>query len=273
MTDLPVSVGPNIQIHGALCTDATYTEVLSPALPMYYHIRDLDARLDLARLLTSTRHLFNATMHVYTNPEEYTVSANQIQYPYPRDYKDLINGSIVAFTYEERVDPNRLVFRGRTDEGSIVFIKFGRGEYGTNAHLAAVELQATPMLRCSQLLPGGWWMIVLDPLPVGYVAYDDIKRPAAAAKAKVKKTVKLFHQKGFVHGDLRPANIFLKCHGSGDWDCQIIDFDWAGEVGVATYPINVGSSRCIWRPRSYLDGHTITPEDDMAMVEHLEAHS
>ena len=43
-----------------------------------------------------------------------------------------------------------------------------------------------------------------------------------------------FHQEGFVHGDLRPANIIYK----GD-QVFLIGFDWAGKAGEASYPIDL----------------------------------
>ena len=42
------------------------------------------------------------------------------------------------------------------------------------------------------------------------------------------------HQDGFVHGDLRPPNIIITNNGP-----QIIDFDWAGKIGIACYPVDI----------------------------------
>ena len=40
-----------------------------------------------------------------------------------------------------------------------------------------------------------------------------------------------FHAKNLVHGDLRDENLICK----GD-SVMLIDFDWGGEVGEASYP-------------------------------------
>ena len=46
--------------------------------------------------------------------------------------------------------------------------------------------------------------------------------------------VLIFHQEGFVHGDLRAANISCK----GD-QVFLIGFDWAGKAGEASYFIDL----------------------------------
>lgn len=42
------------------------------------------------------------------------------------------------------------------------------------------------------------------------------------------------HQDGFVHGDLRSPNIMITTAGP-----QLIDFDWAGKLGNAYYPVDI----------------------------------
>ena len=111
-------------------------------------------------------------------------------------------------------------------------------------------------------------MVTLEPLPRGYVDYEDAKCPKDA-NAKIRQAVDTFHKEGFVHGDLRAANIFVKKLNDGEWDVQLIDFDWAGREGEVRYPMNVGSFATIWRPRLMMDGEMITLEDDIAMVDNI----
>ena len=266
---LMVHAGPSLQVFAATCNSkGPYMEVLSPDLPMSFHIRDIDARRDLAVLLTAIRNLHQAVRDVYRNPHEYVISADQIDFPYPRAYDDLISTRRVPFKYVDRVDPTRLVFRVVTedDEQADLFVKYMRGRYGKEAHKAAARLGLAPALRGCQSLPGDWWMVVLEPLPEGYIDYEDAKCPKDA-NAKIRQAVDALHKEGFVHGDLRAANIFVKKLDDGEWDVQLIDFDWAGRKGEVRYPMNVGSCAPIWRPRLMMDGETITSEDDIAMVD------
>jgi len=71
--------------------------------------------------------------------------------------------------------------------------------------------------------------------------------------------VQAFHNQGFVHGDLRDANIIC-----AEDIMMLIDFDWAGREGKVTYP-----HLCL--NRDLLDGRvskdlTITKEDDIRVL-------
>ena len=48
----------------------------------------------------------------------------------------------------------------------------------------------------------------------------------------LRKLVAEFHAEGYVHGDLRGANILADQTNF----CQLIDFDWGGKCGEAKYP-------------------------------------
>jgi hypothetical protein len=48
---------------------------------------------------------------------------------------------------------------------------------------------------------------------------------------EIKQLVGGFHRLGWVHGDLRDANI--RCREDGFW---LIDLDWGGKEGEAKYP-------------------------------------
>ena len=57
----------------------------------------------------------------------------------------------------------------------------------------------------------------------------------------LKKAVSLLHDNGYVHGDLRPPNILLK--GSQPY---VLDYEWSGLEGEATYPDNINSDCNEW---------------------------
>lgn len=41
------------------------------------------------------------------------------------------------------------------------------------------------------------------------------------------------HEKGYVHGDLRPLNFIVD---EDKKQLMLIEFDWGGEVGMASFP-------------------------------------
>ena len=61
-------------------------------------------------------------------------------------------------------------------------------------------------------------------------------------KQDLQGAMKLWHDNGYVHGDLRPLNILIV----KDSIC-VVDFDWAGVCGTARYPVEL-SKNCVWHP-------------------------
>ena len=77
---------------------------------------------------------------------------------------------------------------------------------------------------------------------------------------------------GFVHGDIRDANVFIDTGNLGSLDpikFHIIDFDWAGRVGEVAYPYDI-NYLTVARPNCVVGGSRIETIDDMLMIkEHL----
>jgi hypothetical protein len=67
-------------------------------------------------------------------------------------------------------------------------------------------------------------------------------------------------------------NILVDCESltkeSDDVNVHLVDFDWAGPVGVARYPIGVNKTT-VWRPDGVQDGELITVQHDDEMVSNL----
>ena len=56
-------------------------------------------------------------------------------------------------------------------------------------------------------------------------------------KCKVQSIVETLHEGGFVHGDIRDANLLIDeaSFTSDDVAVHLIDFDWAGCIGEAKH--------------------------------------
>ncbi|KAJ3912744.1 hypothetical protein F5877DRAFT_7278, partial [Lentinula edodes] len=105
----------------------------------------------------------------------------------------------------------RLVFEVETEEKDILYIKDTQ-QYGAEAHRKAHKLGIAPeLLACDDKLPGGWKMVVMKPIPKGYVETDSIKGSEEQGKVQAVVVAKMrpYFGEGFVHGDLRAANIFV----------------------------------------------------------------
>ncbi|KIK57356.1 hypothetical protein GYMLUDRAFT_46229 [Collybiopsis luxurians FD-317 M1] len=188
----------------------------------------------------------------------------------------LSNGeAVISFTYVRRVDPTRLVFEVKTQDNVIYYVKFAR-RYGEAAHCKAYELGLAPKLLTCEELEGDWKVIVMEPIPKRYKAADDVlsgrtKRSLSDeaiqnVRSIIQEALNPFFQEGFVHGDLRSANIYVDVDKEKG---MMVDFDWAGHDGKVKYPPNVRCSSTIWCPETELSFRPIELEHDRAMVKHL----
>ncbi|KAJ3887673.1 hypothetical protein GG344DRAFT_80500 [Lentinula edodes] len=202
--------GPNIQILGGVMTDQPQIEVLTASVPMYFHVSNKDLSLDLARTLTALNIIFADLGKLYDNPPPLNpLLPVQHEYPYPRRFK--CGNQVITFTYLKRIDPIRLVFEVETEEKNILYIKYTQ-QYGAEAHRKAHEFGIAPeLLAYDDTLPGCWKMVVMNPIPKGYVETDSIEGSEDQGKvqAVVIAKMKCYFDEGFVHGDLRAANIFV----------------------------------------------------------------
>jgi hypothetical protein len=267
--------GPNIQVLGAVYLAAEYVEVLSHSIPLYFNPYNTSAMADLLRFMTALRRLFQSICKVYEHPTNHAVDETQVKFPYPRSYS--VNVGVkdphqtVEFDYIGRLSDIRLVFTARTKQGKYVIVKFGSGQYGANAHQAAVTAGLAPAILSYSHLPGGMWIVVMEPLEIDFKPCDEFNEISDSLVKAVRTSIDRFHALGYVHGDLRDSNVFVRerTGPSKDvtWECRLIDYDWAGREGDAIYPLGVYCNDAVWRPEKYMDGKPITAQSDRQMVD------
>ena len=205
-------------------------------------------------------------------------------FPHPRTYDSLSVPTVThSFKYLPIVEGSehapflqegKLVFRGQSEDGDIIIIKFAR-RYSKDAHETCAHLGFAPKLRAFMKIPGNWYMVVMDDISDEYEELDDVW-PTATNEARkkfvieVQEKVKSLHDAGFVHGDIRTTNIMVKKNREAG--IHLIDFDWAGRIGTTTYPMNVNRID-INRPIGAIDGSIITVEHDEFMAINLDTKS
>ncbi|KAF5335612.1 hypothetical protein D9757_015360 [Collybiopsis confluens] len=291
--------GPNIQVLGVVWLAEQYVEVLSPSFPLHFNEFDTPSFENLLRFMTSLCSLFRSLLDLYKYPEQHAVQYDQVAFPYPSFYDvfeggvgsstevntgstteaEVFNGSAakpvtepqgelttksrtkVHFRYTERVDPIRLVFKACTTEEENIIIKFGYGQYGINAHRAAAENHLAPALLGYSRLTGGWWMVAMELLHEDFqsCAKVGVKNPC---KSVIKTSISALHAMGFVHGDLRASNVLVRKYVD-QWECKLIDFDWAGRAEQVKYPFGVYRTLNMFRPLANMDRLPITKNDDI----------
>ncbi|KAF5316481.1 hypothetical protein D9619_006109 [Psilocybe cf. subviscida] len=112
--------------------------------------------------------------------------------------------------------------------GTKILVKFSR-RYCMKLHDFCYHKRHAPKVLGFEKLPGGWFATAME-----YLAdAEPITYPNPEQHDQVKRLVKDFHDEGFVHGDLRAANILFNKSSNNFW---LIDFDWGGKADKVAYP-------------------------------------
>jgi thiamine kinase-like enzyme len=244
--------GSHLGFYGALWDgNRVRVEPLTPIFDLSTHWREKRARHAIASAL-------DALMAAVDNIEAHYKSiqadakANQFQwrttlflqkargFPFMTSYED--DGQRVTFTYHERLDDEKLIFsailhhRPNFEECLVKYT----WRYSEAAHNYLASHGSAPRIRRCVRISADWTAVIMDKstykvlygLRLSDVEQEKVRR-------KVRSVVQTLHQGGFVHGDIRDTNILIDLGSlaSEDVAIHLIDFDWAGRMGEAKYPI------------------------------------
>jgi len=255
-------IGQEIGISGAVYSyNVPCSQPLSANVPFLPVPNDTRMQLQQARLCSALRYGFTALYEFYTlNP----TTDPQPGFPYERNF--IMNGSSATLTYLRPLvqSPGRMLFIAKVDdkEDNLVLVKF-TACYCEEAHALAADNDLAPGLHHVKELSSGFVMVVME--------YEDKfcrwwgrdgAESSESLKQELEKLLRLFAARDIVHGDLRGPNILIQ----GD-KIRVIDFDWAGKHGVATYPIALNPSET-WADGVDV-GCPIMKEHDAFMVQQL----
>jgi len=112
-------------------------------------------------------------------------------------------------------------------------------------------------------------MVVMDMLPAEkfeMLSTCTHEAPLTSLFDDISETLVSLHKAGYVHGNVHDTNIMVSTNKKR---IMIIDFDWAGIVGQARYPVNMNSGSVLWRPDGAVDRALITAEHDMKMLDYI----
>ncbi|CAG8583965.1 13175_t:CDS:2, partial [Ambispora gerdemannii] len=192
--------GTHLMICGAVVADFVCVDKLTPSIPLDMTLYDngiaeiaVRALWALVSCVDDLQKHYQDLINGLTIPSKFTNGL------YPRFPENI--------TYLQRIGTKNLWLAKMEGNQSRYVVKFTR-RYGKVAHETCSELGFAPILRYFEELFGGWKLVIMDYLEG------------------------VFHNKGFVHGDLRSVNILFGSTG----DVKFVDFDWAGKDGEARYP-------------------------------------
>jgi len=263
-------LGPYIAFAGAAWNVCSTTEIFS-VLPLHYHPMNIEMQCTVARNLCAMKKAIHALRLYYNSPlPRPPVPAPNLVFPHPTFYFTSPDSQEQAIVYEDKFE-NRLLFSGKelNAEGRKICIKFVRS-YSMDAHAFCASKGHAPTLLGHRDLPGGWLMIVMEQLDSNYIPLHQCSFPTDSAKAmlvdRIQEAIYMVHREGYVHGDLREANIMVNQHHTTH-KFMIIDWDWSGAIQVARYPMHVNQE--VMRPEGAIDGKLILPEHDMKMLDYI----
>ncbi|PCH42812.1 hypothetical protein WOLCODRAFT_17947 [Wolfiporia cocos MD-104 SS10] len=269
---LALHFGPYLTIAAAMYTNKVIVEHLA-CIPLEMHYTNLAEIQAGERVLAALRVALPALRDQYLHfPDNARPRADFAFHDYYEDE----NGRRHYFIYEEVIHGKR-IFRVhlKDDPKRTLFVKFNL-RYSEAAHRAASDLNLAPAL-CAFNKVFDWYMIVMEDMSAEYTTLWELKCWVSTPTPKMEKVQKeviaklgSLHERGFVHGDVRDANVLVRnedAPGEGPV-ALLVDWDWAGPPSDATYPHSI-SRVDIPRPADALGGERITPEHDMWMAENL----
>lgn len=259
--------GAQISFSGAVWRQRPHFQVLTPTIPLFCHMTDMNMRESVARHLGAFKKAVESLKRCHEALDDLALLKHlDPLYPDPHSYRSLQSKTTVNFEYTSHMDPNKLLFFGKTDNGESICIKFVR-RYSKPAHEKCVSMGIAPELRGFEEIGAGWTMVIMDALNADYQRLDQCLAPAKGTHELIKARLVELHQAHFVHGDLRDVNIMVR--GDGQLGFMLVDFDWSGVIGEVRYPMYLNKSKSLGRPDDVSDGTLIKPEHDMAMLEHI----
>ena len=129
-------------------------------------------------------------------------------------------------------DNQSYLYIAQTPDKKEVIVKF-TCQYSIALHAFCADHGYAPGILGFGTIPGGWFGIAMDYIsPTVHPSQSPhLLRLRNKWIGDLRVLVKSFHDKGLVHGDLREPNII--CDGE---QVMLIDFDWGGAAGEASYP-------------------------------------
>lgn len=149
-------------------------------------------------------------------------------------------------------------------EDDQLVVKFTQ-QYCPELHLFCSERRRAPKLLGYGMIPGGWYVVVMEKVlqpergePFGRARFQTWSRD-------LKSLVKDFHDEGWVHGDLRVANLMFDRKNLEH--IMLIDFDWGGKVdeGPVYYPTALLNEE-LEKPRDQDDLRITKERDDHVLA-------
>ncbi|GAQ92861.1 Protein kinase-like domain containing protein [Klebsormidium nitens] len=258
--------GPNMSLSGFALGQYACCDQLSQMVSLLRQPKS-EIAIGAARAIFAIRRAWPAlqeyyqklaeTLKDYWRQSETPMPNQQLEFPYPNLFKPDGGDSTQSLRYLKRLTTYTFEAESMSKK---VFVKYCK-RYSREAHLVVQEAGHAPRLLCVQLLPGRWVMVVMEYLETAVTWSDSMVKPIEQLTAAVR----VMHDAGFVHGDLRSPNVLVQ-----DEKVHLVDFEWAGKEGHVSYPLFMNRATEMW-PEGATDGQFIRKTHDAEWVRRLRA--
>lgn len=144
-------------------------------------------------------------------------------------------------------DLRRSIYHATLD-GKPVFVKFCE-RYGDKAHRLLAQHGLAPTLHLYTVLQGGVRMVVMDSVngQDASTKFGSTAKLPVDVRSDLTRALRLLHDANLVFGDLRRPNIMIptedgQLEGEKPPRAMLVDFDWSGKAGEATYPTSINGT-------------------------------
>ncbi|KAG8881497.1 hypothetical protein FRB99_004723 [Tulasnella sp. 403] len=264
--------GSTVGFAGSILTETFDMNALGPTIPLFWHSTDTELQTLAAQMFGAFKQAVAALKAYYSAPDP--IPFQDPHFPWVVEYHPQDQPTNTRkFRYIRRITGHQLVYECQDCESDErLAVKFVQ-TYSKEVHLECAALGCAPKLYGFDAVACGWSIVVMELLDpddnwfLGVAFEGDEVRPIYE---EVKKHVSALHARGYVHGDIRRSNVLVKSSKEQSVSVRLIDFDWAGKVGEAKYPLLVNPDLGgIRRPAGVEGGGYVTMEHDLAMVELL----
>ncbi|KAI9569456.1 hypothetical protein HD554DRAFT_2091261 [Boletus coccyginus] len=233
------SVGHYVTFYAVIYFGEWRVVALTPGLSCIRASGDGDDRIALYNAFTAASVLLahihdRASMEMACDPTLH-IQENRRELPPISGLKSPFSDTRIEFEilapFPGTVVPGRHLYTAKRTGGDYkeeIVVTF-TCRYSDELHIFCAEQGCAPALLGFERFPGGLFGIAMELVQI--VSPHDEKRGELGKQ--LKALVASLHGEGLVHGDLRSPNIV--CNDQG---VVVIDFDWGGKLGEASYPIS-----------------------------------
>ena len=150
-----------------------------------------------------------------------------------------------TYDYCGRLSDTKLVFLAkRSSDNKQCIVKFVEEKYGDNVHRYLFGKGLAPELYDIVSVRGSWKAIIMELLPGTSLHDTDMDNEKIMKVISCLENIKKILQGSpYVHGDLRLNNLIV----TNDFNVvKVVDFDWAGEESMVSYPLNLNTIDIAW---------------------------